>query len=672
MKGHITVYFSLLLLVIFALLCTTIESARLGGVRIRCQSGAYLALESVFADYSLPVAREYGLLMLDKSYGTDNQDEYQSYLFDYLSYNVTANKELLLPGADFCQAAAESVSLQSEKIVGGEGGVALEKEILSHMKYAAPAGILEWAMGKLGLLDQAETVTDIFGSLSGIQQQAAKVDRSVQKMYQGMNQVKEYRLDMQDAAESIGSAVEELDGLYEDYEYANTEEERIWLQHEIDMQEHSISLQVQDLVQKHTKLLDYNSYVKLQKDQYDNATQKVKETLAVMEQEFSDQKEQLDEEMRNIVEAELSKIRAVSAGEGDYYKAEYAAQDIAPNLLLLKENIDALSPYISGGTEDLRNALDSCAENMSFYRTDRMELNYKEEAVSGTGVDVIARVKALLDSGLLGLVAENPASLSDREFIIPARYEDSLKDYSYAEIELTEQLLINEYLLGRFGNLREPAEDQVLCYELEYILKGKETDKKNLEAVAEELLLLRSGMNLIYLLGNAEKRAEAESLAILLTGFTGMYGVIKVTELLILTVWAQAEGIADVRTLFAGNRVPLMKDELSWKLSLEGLIRLNPSELPSYTQEENGLTYQDYLRLLLVKENRAKRNGRTMDVIQGVIRKKYDAGFSLEECVTELVIRTEFKAEPVFLMLPFMGGSVQEAYHIEGVSSYAY
>ena len=68
-------------------------------------------------------------------------------------------------------------------------------------------------------------------------------------------------------------------------------------------------------------------------------------------------------------------------------------------------------------------------------------------------------------------------------------------------------------------------------------------DKENLAAVAAELLLLRSGMNLLYLLGNAEKNAQAELLAVLLVGFTGMHGIIKVTQLLILVVWAQAEGI---------------------------------------------------------------------------------------------------------------------------------
>lgn len=685
MKGHITVYFSLLLLVIFSLLCTAVESARLGGVRLRCQTSAYLALESVFADYSLPVAKEYGLLMLDKSYGTDNSEQYKEYLLDYMSYNAVPNKELLVRGADFCQVQPQEISLQNERIISEEGGRVLEEEILAYMKYAAPAGLLEWIMEKLGLLEQAEVVTSIFEKLSGLRTQAAEVDLAIQKMHRGMNWIKEYSLDVEGAADSIKPAVDELCGLYEIYEAlgeekvsdekeaAEREKELRRLEEEIHMLERSIALQVQDLVQGHTALLDYNNYVAVNKIKYDTNTQLVGELLMDMEQTFEEGKEKLEEEIRTAVETELSNIRIYSAGEGDYYEVTDGTQDIQPNISVLEGNINVLSPYMSGGVEGLKSALDSCVEAMHSYRTDRLQLNYTDEAADGSGTDVIKGVENLLGNGLLGLVAEHPSELSNQTFAAAKLYEDKLRGYRYAEEALPEQILINEYLLNRFGNLLEPAEDKLLAYEAEYILAGKDNDRKNLAAVASELLLLRSGMNLIYLLGSEEKQTEAEGLAILLVGFTGMNGIIEVTKLLILTVWAQAEGIVDVRALFAGRRVPLTKDDMSWQLSLSGLMKLNASNLPYETEELDGLTYKDYLRLLLLKEERGARNGRTMDLIEALVKKKYDAGFSLEECVTELVIRTAFRAKPIFIKLPFIERSGEAGdYQIEGTSSYAY
>ncbi len=672
-KGHITIYFSLLLVVMFSLLCTTIESARLSGVRVRCQSSAYLGLESVFADYSLPVAREYGLLMLDKSYGTDNPEEYLLYLKNYISYNASVNKELLVKGSDFCQAQVENVSLKKEQIIAGEGGVPLEKEILEYMKYAMPAGLVEWILGQLGLLEQAEIVTTIFEKLSGLCTYAEKVDLAIHRMHRGINQVKEYQFNIEEAAGYIKGSIDELDELYKEYEETKEEEEIEQIEKEIHILERSIALNVQDLVQNHTTLLEYNNYVAGQKKQYSENTQLVKEMLVEMEQLFEEGKEKLDKEIKEIVDTELSNIRLYSAGEGDYYRVVDGTQDLAPNISILESNISQLSPYMSGGTGGLSSVLDSCISAMGSYRIDRMGLNYKDQAASGKGkVDIITFIRQLLGSGLLGLVAENVGELSNMELILDKVYEDILKGYPYGQEDIIRQILINEYLLNRFGNLQEPAKDKLVSYELEYILAGKESDRQNLASVAAELLMLRSGMNFIYLLGNEQKRAEAEGLAILLAGFTGMQGIIKITQLLILSVWAQAEGIADVRELFAGKRVPFTKEDRTWKVSFTNLIKQNISDLFPITEEGEGLTYQDYLRLLLLKAQRPERNGRVMDLIEGVIRKEYDKGFSLQECVTELVVYAEFKAKPLFVMLPFIKGNTKEYYQIKGISSYSY
>lgn len=672
MKGHITVYFSLLLLIVFSLLCTVIESARLGGVRIRCQAGAYLALESVFADYHLPVAREYGLLMLDKSYGTDNPEEYQSYLLDYMSCNITANKELLVSGADFCQAAAEGVSLQSERIVGAEGGMALEKEILAYMRYAAPAELVGWVTDKLGLIDEAETVEGMMDGLSELRAEASEVDLAVQGMNRGLEEIRECSVDVEDMAQNICLAADELDELYWEYEYAATAAEKVQLLEYIHTLERSIALQVQELSQGYRTLLEHNRYVAGQIDRYDRNTQRVGEKLSELEREFESEKEQLSADMKKTVEEELKNIRVFSAGEGDYYEVRPAAQDIESNIALLERNIAALSPYLTGETQGLKSTVVSCMDRMRAYRTENMALNYSNEKISGKGTNVMDTVKNLLGKGLLGLVVENPDKLSDCSFAGRALYEGGFGEYAYEDEELHEQILINEYLLSRFGNFTEPAGDKVLCYELEYILGGKETDRENLVSVATQLLLLRTPLNFVYLIGSAEKRAEAEGLAWLLVGFTGMYGVVKLTELLILAAWAQAEAVMDVRELFSGGKVPLLKDDHSWRLGMEGLIKLGTSKLPAGGGTSGGFGYKDYLRLLLIKEKRSTRNGRTLDLIEGVIRKKYDAGFSLRECVTELVILTEFRAEPMFLMLPFMSGGAGESYHIEGTSSYAY
>ena len=124
------------------------------------------------------------------------------------------------------------------------------------------------------------------------------------------------------------------------------------------------------------------------------------------------------------------------------------------------------------------------------------------------------------------------------------------------------------YMSDHFGNFLEPGET-VLAYELEYILAGKDSDRENIEQAAKKLIALRTGMNMLYLLRDTGKRAEAEAMAAALVGFTGILPLIRLTAALLLGAWALAEAVSDGRILFAGGQVPLVKTERDWKLSLE-------------------------------------------------------------------------------------------------------
>ena len=64
-----------------------------------------------------------------------------------------------------------------------------------------------------------------------------------------------------------------------------------------------------------------------------------------------------------------------------------------------------------------------------------------------------------------------------------------------------------------FGAFTEAAKGGALDYELEYILGGKESDRENLEAVANKLVLLRFVPNYLYLQTNSTRQAEARAAA---------------------------------------------------------------------------------------------------------------------------------------------------------------
>ena len=83
MKGSITVFLSMIMAVVISAVTMSVESARLACTRIYMkQAGAY-SLESVFADYYMPLFKDYGLMFLDVTYGGEENmiaQKYEKYL----------------------------------------------------------------------------------------------------------------------------------------------------------------------------------------------------------------------------------------------------------------------------------------------------------------------------------------------------------------------------------------------------------------------------------------------------------------------------------------------------------------------------------------------------------------------------------------------------------------
>lgn len=197
----------------------------------------------------------------------------------------------------------------------------------------------------------------------------------------------------------------------------------------------------------------------------------------------------------------------------------------------------------------------------------------------------------------------------------------------------TDKILFLSYLMRHFSTYSAPNEEGALSYEIEYILKGKSSDKKNIESVAVDILAIREACNFLYLLSNQEMKQQAGVLATALTGYLGNPAIVKVTEYLILFAWAGAEGVLDVKNLLQGEEVPLMKNAETWQLSLTGMTD-TASIMDERQEAEDGLTYDDYLKMLLYSSGQQKLIWRAMDIIEWEVQRiTEDTAFKMDECV---------------------------------------
>ena len=125
---------------------------------------------------------------------------------------------------------------------------------------------------------------------------------------------------------------------------------------------------------------------------------------------------------------------------------------------------------------------------------------------------------------------------------------------------------------------------------------------------------IRTGMNMAYLITDQNKKAQALTLATSALGFTGNMALIKGGQYLIMSIWAYGEAVMDMRDIYAGKKVKLLKNSRSWKLSLEGL--LNMTFDTDKEADDEGLDYKDYIRMLLLMESAEHRNYRTMGAME--------------------------------------------------------
>lgn len=261
----------------------------------------------------------------------------------------------------------------------------------------------------------------------------------------------------------------------------------------------------------------------------------------------------------------------------------------------------------------------------------------------------LPHIEELKQSGILKLVLPKEFQISARQ-IVPGEQVSSrsLRNgrgsfYIRQNINgIEERLLFHEYLLKKFSNAAGiKGENRSLSYESEYLIGGEGSDVENLEVVVKKLLAVRFGINYLYLQSDSVKQAEAETLALTLSALTGLPAVSGFIKQALLAAWAFGESVVDLRALLSGKKAALIKNSENWQLSLSDLMTLGTGEdVLEGMDAEGGLTYKDYLRVLLFLENEDKLTMKALDRVEQNMRIEKEAeGFCVDACVVKLKLQ---------------------------------
>lgn len=279
----------------------------------------------------------------------------------------------------------------------------------------------------------------------------------------------------------------------------------------------------------------------------------------------------------------------------------------------------------------------------------------QEIVLAENPIDVAEQMK---QKGILGWVTEEEALSNKNMDLSESLSARSLRVGTYMVQEVggdwREKLLFRLYLENYFPCYLESKEEHVLDYELEYLVVGKSSDKENLLGVVNRLLAVREVANLQFLKTNAAKQEMVLAAATALATATLSPELIPVYKTGIMAAWAYAESVSDVRLLLQGQNVSMVKTESQWHTDLTGL---KPSAVE--IEQEQGLSYQEYLRIFLWSTKDSVLSYRAMDLIE------HNTGRNMNYQIYCLEGTVGYQGNPLFASLLSIGKNHLNTYQFQ-------
>lgn len=313
------------------------------------------------------------------------------------------------------------------------------------------------------------------------------------------------------------------------------------------------------------------------------------------------------------------------------------------------ENYDSEMNWAAQKSQEAEEAAKN--ENTADFGDGTTENGFADGETRPAAMNPIPIIQRIRSMSLLDLVVPAAQGISDRQIsraeLLSGRTKQQgmeMPQNMKRDNSGTAKVLFQQYLMEHLGNYTAPSKAG-LCYQLEYLLTGKKSDRENLKAVANRLLLIREGVNASCLMADAGKRAQVQALAFAIaSGFLIPPAAVLIEAALILC-WSFAESILDLRELFHGGKVPLVKTPQSWQLSLENLPDLLDNLDSQRRDCEGGMSYEDYLQVLLLSKSKKEKLTRGMDMIETEIRNvKGRESFRLDCCIEAIEASVDVEA----------------------------
>lgn len=628
-RAQITVMATLVFMIVISFVTTCVNAAAMSGYNTVIKQACNLSDESVFTAYSNDMLRQFDIFALKKS------DIINDKVNQYIKTSInTHSKDIQLVNAQY----------DEYRYMTDNGGYGVEEQIVRYMQSGGYIDVIRDYNSVKDGIKQSDSVSKVSSDIVEVKDTAQESWIDMKQLINVCDNIGDKEDELQQYAKQLVNTV-------------NTLKEEELTQDELDNTKKDIAENVEEIRDAADEIKDMSYKIYDIIDTYEGHMTDTTQQISASYEALKRHKEELGDTVYSAMKDDINNME--SCGEeqnGSPVDVVEAAVDNDISVLdeLLKksdinirqeESIDNII-NMSGNVQRL------CGELKVREVADRYR-EYIDEDDSKPDINLLTRIYKLFKEGITGLVIDTDISDKTIEYdnladsVVTGTACDDISNLSI------RSALVNEYIISRFQNYTDYidsenkgtkdilSEDRLLDYETEYILCGGKSDKDNLCEVITKLSHIREGANLLYLITDSQKKNECFTLAVQILGYTGNMVLIKAAQYLIMTLWAYAESIVELRGLYSGESISIIKNAGDWETDINGLINLGRENISSgsvqwlknagknrkgtvqpddkETDEILSLDYAGYLRILLLMQNGTTRNARVMSAMELVM-----------------------------------------------------
>ncbi|BCN32934.1 DUF5702 domain-containing protein [Anaeromicropila herbilytica] len=185
-KGEITVFLSLILVLVLALVGTMIEAVRINVAKVVSERALITGMDSAASEYSYAMFHQYHLVLLDEGYDSaqPNEERLLSQITNSMEYTFQPNKDLSMFGTsiplsnvDLLKLKVKDIALTDQTRITDYNGELFMNQAVQYEKYRDLTAMLEAFLQKLKLLETAKVSTALVKEKLKVEEKFIELDK---------------------------------------------------------------------------------------------------------------------------------------------------------------------------------------------------------------------------------------------------------------------------------------------------------------------------------------------------------------------------------------------------------------------------------------------------------------------------------------------------------------